>query len=177
MTPAHDILYLGCGDKENREEPGLRIDVSPATKPDILHDLNQFPWPLPANVFKKIVCHDVLEHLENLIRVMEEIHRIAKPGAIISITLPHFSSSNSYTDPTHRHHLGIFSFDYFCDQNQWGFYTPVRFKKIRSEIHFHPNLINKIIWRIAKKNPKLYEERLTWMFPAWFVSFELEVIK
>jgi hypothetical protein len=108
---------------------------------------------------------------------MEEIHRVARAGAKVYIATPHFSCANSYTDPTHRHHLGFFSFDYFTGQNQWDFYTKVRFRKVNAALIFYPKLKNKLIWRIANKWPAFYEEHLTWIFPAWFMSLELEVIK
>ena len=42
-------------------------------------------------------------------------------------------------------------------------------------IHFHPSLVNKLIWRCANRWPHVYERRWAWMFPAWFMSFRLEV--
>jgi hypothetical protein len=109
---------------------------------------------------------------------MEEIHRVGRPGAIVRIVTPHFSAANSYTDPTHRQHLGLFSFDYFVDgANEWGFYTRARFAKKRAHLYFYPTLLNKIVWRLAQRWPKAYEQRFAWIFPAWFMSFELEVIK
>lgn len=35
----------------------------------------------------------------------------------------------------------------------------------------------KLIWRIANRYPQAYERRWAWLFPAWFLSFELEVIQ
>lgn len=169
-------LYLGAG-KEEREAGAVTIDIRDAVQPDIVHDLNKFPWPLEDGIFNEIICHDVLEHLDDLVKVMEEIHRVSLPGAVIRIQMPHYSSHNSFTDPTHKLHLGLFSFDYFTGQNQWDFYTKVRFKKLKAELWFYPSLINKIIWRIAKKAPLYYEKKLAWIFPAWFMSIDLVVVK
>ena len=46
-------------------------------------------------------------------RAMREVQRIAKPDAEVIIVTPHYSSPDSYTDPTHLHHLGLHTFDYF----------------------------------------------------------------
>ena len=127
--------------------------------------------------FDAVVMMDVIEHLENIVHVMEEIYRVGKGGGEVHITTPHYSCSNSYTDPTHKHHLGFFSFDYFTGENQWGFYSKIRFRKKRSFLLFHPNPGNKIIWRIANRWPKFYEEHLAWIFPAWAMSFDLEILK
>jgi hypothetical protein len=37
--------------------------------------------------------------------------------------------------------------------------------------------VNKIIHRLAKRWPARYERGWAWIFPAWFMWYELEVIK
>jgi hypothetical protein len=44
---------------------------------------------------------------------MAEVHRIAQPGAEVIIVTPHYSSADSYINPTHLFHLAVHSFDYF----------------------------------------------------------------
>jgi len=46
----------------------------------VVHDLNTFPWPLPDSEFDFINCQDVTEHLDNINRVMEVIHRTRSRG-------------------------------------------------------------------------------------------------
>ncbi len=76
-----------------------------------------------------------------------------------------------------RSRTSVRSFDYFTGDNEFGFYTDRRFRKSRAEIVFSPTLMNKIIWRLARRFPAEYERRWAWIFPAWFVYFELIVIK
>lgn len=169
-------LNLGSG-RDSSISGAVTVDIRPATSPDVVHDLNVFPWPLDDEAFDVVYCKDVLEHLDDLVKVMEEIHRVSRPGAVVHITTPHFSCANSFTDPTHRHHFGLRSFDYFTGQNQWDFYTTVRFRKVRAELIFHPKLKNKLVRRVANRYPAFYEEHLAWIFPAWFMGFELAVVK
>src|SRR5437870_4036144 len=96
---APEVLNLGCGRK--RMEHAINLDMVPDTHPDIVHDLNLTPWPFADNTFKSIHAWDVIEHLDDTVRTMEEIHRISRNGAHIHVTVPHFSSSNAFTDPTH----------------------------------------------------------------------------
>jgi predicted SAM-dependent methyltransferase len=170
------ILDLGAG-KNKAHKDAITVDIVASTQPDILHDLNIFPYPFEDNSFDQIYCNDVIEHLRDIVKVMEEIHRIAKNGAKLTITTPHFSCSNSYTDPTHIFHLGYFSFDYFTGENKQDFYTEVRFRKINITLVFYPKYKNWLISRIARRRPRFYEEHLAWIFPAWFLIFELEVVK
>lgn len=168
-------LNLGCGINKSIAD-AVTIDINPLSNADIIHDLNKFPWPFSDNEFDVIYCMDVLEHLDDVVKVMEEIHRIAKPHATVNITVPHFSCVNAYTDPTHKHFFSLFSFDYFTGQNQYDFYTKVRFNK-KIQLIFYPTFLNKLIWRIANRYPQFYERYLVWIFPAWFISVKLEVIK
>lgn len=172
----HEVLNLGCGRK--RVEGAVNVDVTPRANPDLVHDLNQRPWPLPADHFREVLAHDVLEHLDDVVAALEEIHRVSRDGAVVRITLPHFSCANAFTDPTHRHHFGRHSFACFTDgDDEHSYYTRARFRERALEIVFHPSLLNKLVWRLANRFPAAYERRWAWVFPAWFLSVELEVVK
>lgn len=155
----------------------VNVDISPDVGADVVHDLASIPWPLPSDTFREVQAFDVIEHLDDILRSMEEIHRVCKPGARVHITVPHFSSANAFTDPTHRHQFSCFSFDYFGDAHGLAFYSKARFARRRVEIVFYPSLANKIVRRLANRKPAAYERRWAWMFPAWFLSIELEALK
>jgi SAM-dependent methyltransferase len=173
MTSA--VLNVGCGRKKL---PGaVNLDITTATDPDVVHDLNVRPWPFPDSRFAEVHANDVIEHLDNLLGVMDELHRVCRHGARIQITVPHFSSPNAFTDPTHRHYFGWFSFDYFTGEHEHNYYTRSRFHMAKRRMIFHPTLSNKLVHRLANRYPARYERAWAWSFPAWFLSFELEVIK
>jgi SAM-dependent methyltransferase len=166
-------LNLGCGLKLRPD--CLNVDLR--GQPDIVWDLNRRPYPLPRDYFEYIYALDVVEHLYSVADFMEEAHSLLAPGGVIEITTPHFSCSNSFTDPTHRHHLGYFSFDYFTDASQWSFYTAVRFEITQRLLVFHSGLLDRLVARLANRNPEFYERRLTWLRPAWFLIFKLRAVK
>jgi SAM-dependent methyltransferase len=172
---ARCVLNLGCG--RERREDAINLDRVAEVNPDVVHDLNEVPWPFEENQFAEVQARDILEHCVDLLATMEEIHRVCRNGAIVQITTPHFSCANSFTDPTHRQHLGYFSFDYFTGEHQFGFYTQKRFRRRSTQIVFYPTFLNKLVWRLANRYPESYESRWAWMFPAWFLSVELEVVK
>lgn len=169
------VLNLGSGNKYMAG--AVNIDITPATNPDLVHNLNCLPWPLPDSHFREVHAFDVLEHLTDLVAVMEEIHRVCEDGALVRITTPHFSSANSYTDLTHRHHFGYFSLDHFTGESHNDFYTDRRFHMVSRNLIFRPSLVNKIVWRMAQRRPEVYERSWAWAFPAWFLYFELAVVK
>ena len=178
--PARDpvertILNLGSG--RDRMEDAVNLDVTPDTSPDVVHDLNRRPWPFPDNRFRIVHAKDVIEHLDDVAATMAEIHRVCAPGATVSIVVPHFSSDNAYMDPTHRHYFSAFTFDYFSDGHPLNFYTRARFRPTSVQIVFRPSLVNKFVWRLARRFPRAYEQRWAWIFPAWFLAVELEAVK
>ena len=170
-----EILNLGCG--RRHMDGAVNLDVTSATSPDVVHDLNVRPWPFADDTFRRVVALDVVEHLDDVIATMEEIHRVCRDGALVEITVPHFSCGNAFTDPTHRHYFGAQSFHYVTGEHNFSFYTAARFKRRRAQIVFRGSLLNKLIHRLANRYPEGYEARWAWMFPAWFLSFELEVLK
>ena len=162
-------------------EPGaIGIDISPESKADVVWNLNQFPWPLPEAAFSRIYMSHIIEHLEDVIAAMREIHRLAQPGADLYIVTPHYSSHNSYTDPTHRRFFGYHSFDYLADAGDFNFYTPVRFRIVERQIRFYwinntrRRVEGRLLTWLINRVPLLYERFLCWMLPANEVYFELE---
>jgi SAM-dependent methyltransferase len=171
------ILSVGCGMRDSDPDV-IRLDISPEVKPDVVWNLNDFPYPFEDSLFTEIECLDVIEHLADIPRVMGDFHRVLKPNGVLKITTPHYSSANSYRDPTHRWHLSRFSFDYFCGGHDLSYYSSAKYREKIGNIQFQGGrLTRSIVSRLANRFPETYEQRFAWMFPAWFLYFELEVIK
>ena len=131
LPPGGPILTLdvGCG---IRKQPGaIGIDRNPASRPDVLVDLDKFPYPFADNSFDRITAIHVIEHLSDVIGSMEEFHRLLRPGGTLRIETPHYTDYSSFCDPTHKNHLNSFSFRYF-GQNHGGFgyYSQAHFREI-----------------------------------------------
>jgi SAM-dependent methyltransferase len=168
-------LNLGCGRK--RREGWLNVDRAVQVVPDLVWDLDRFPYPLPESHFERIFAGDIVEHLEDIPAFMREAHRLLVAGGMLEITTPHFSCANSYTDPTHRHHLGYFSFDYFTRGHDLDYYADARFALVERQIVFPQTPLNRLIGRISNRYPAAYERRYAWIFPAWFLMVRLTALK
>jgi hypothetical protein len=173
--PFPRTLNIGCGRK--RIDGALNVDISTSVAPDLILDATVRPWPLPDNWFQEVHAYDVVEHIPDVLAFFEELHRVCAHDAVIHITVPHFSSSNAFTDPTHRHYFGVKSFDYFTGEHQHDHYTSVRFRKESVDVVFEPSLLNKAVWRVAQRYTERWEGRWAWMFPAWFISARLRAVK
>ena len=82
-----------------------------------------------------------------------------------------------YTDPTHRHHLGYRSFDYFTEDHALRYYSAARFRISQRILRFHGGVLDAIVRRIAARWPDFYEHRLAWVLPAFYLEFELTADK
>lgn len=104
-------LSVGAGAKD-REEGFVTIDV--AGDPDVCHDITQTPWPFPADHFRGVKAHHILEHIERkfFVPVMNEIWRVLEPDGRAWIELPVFPTEDAVSDPTHLSFYTSGTFDY-----------------------------------------------------------------
>jgi len=131
------VINLGCNG--SRIPGSIGVDVIPRAKTvDIVHDLNTYPYPFKGNYADEIHLYHVLEHLDNSIETIEEIYRILKPGGILYLRVPHFSSLYAWGDITHKKAFSIYAFDIFDanrDYKEWG-YTNARFEILTRRIRY-----------------------------------------
>jgi SAM-dependent methyltransferase len=130
-----DVLNIGCG---NRIVKGaIHLDLTKhRPEVDMVHDLNILPWPFEDASFDKIIALAVLEHLDiDLVKSLNECHRILRPGGQVVLKLPLQSGFNAYDDPTHRWFFTLKSLDQFCPGTKRGkdysFYTTLKWKYIK----------------------------------------------
>lgn len=124
-------LDLGCGIRKKTGYIGVDRVLTAAT--DVVADVEK-GLPFKDDSFQFVWINHVLEHVGDLVRVMEEIWRVAAPGAIVEVRGPHFSSpSVVWGDPTHRRALSYSVFFCFTPEAQW-YYTHARFDIMRCQL-------------------------------------------
>jgi SAM-dependent methyltransferase len=171
------ILDVGCGTRKI-ESSAVGIDVHPRSAADIIWDLDDFPWPLDNQAFDRIYMSHIIEHVRDVTRTMAEVHRVARDRADVFVVTPHFSSHNSYTDPTHLRHLAARSFQYFTGEDFATFGgSDVRFTVEQTELMFGKNFFLDGIGRLlARRNLEWYERHAAWVFPAQDIRCHLRVV-
>lgn len=116
------IVNLGCG--TTRIPGSIGVDIVKIKKyVDRVHDLDKTPYPFVINSVDEIHMYHVLEHLHDPLEKMEEIFRILKPGGILYLRVPHFSSMGAFSDITHIRPFGYTSFDYLDPGDSHHFYS------------------------------------------------------
>lgn len=176
MSQQKKILDLGCGNK--KREGAIGVDFNDRTAADIVHNLNKFPYPFDDNSIDEVYIDNTLEHLDDVMKVMEEIHRICKPGALIKVIVPYFRSKWASIDPTHKHFFTVESFCYFdpnhfvCKQYD---YTLARF--LPEKTVFNELMSCRFTKRVAKwfadRWPVRYEYYFSHFYPMDEITYYL----
>ena len=124
-------LNLGSG--EFPKTGFVNVDYFARIKPDVIHDLNVFPYPFQDNEFDFIEARHVLEHLKDPFGVMRELHRITKPGGKILIKVPHFS--RGFAHPEHTRGFDVY-FPFFFNPEFSGGYQGVHFNVLKLKLRW-----------------------------------------
>lgn len=179
MVANNRTLDVGCG--INKLAGAIGIDRNPRTRADVLCDLDHFPYPFRDSSFERLQAIHVIEHLSDVIRSMEEFHRLVRAGGTVFLATPHYTDFSSFCDPTHRWHLNSFSFRYFGqDDAGFGYYSTARFreKKVRLRL--------LALWRYlgfeflvnhSLRFRRFWEHYLCYVVRGKVMEFEFEVVK
>lgn len=184
-TAGHRILDIGCG--ANKVAGAVGMDVNPRTAADVVHDLDDLPYPFADDAFDEVIGRHVIEHVQNPMAVMCELHRITRAGGTVKLLAPHWTNPDFATDLTHRNHLNSYSFrNFLADRAVFDFYTEARFKQRACRVtllnlwkltglEYLINLDNRHPrWRFIRK---FWEQYLNAVVRGKEIYFELEVVK
>ena len=169
------IVNLGCGKDKKPEEIGVDIMAGPNV--DVVADLNIYPMPFEDNSVDIIRSSHCFEHLNNLVALMEDIHRILKPGGLLEFTVPHVSNIDYYRDPTHIRPFTLGTMDYFVKGQQPFKYTNVEFEYLKKVLTFGGGLRGKIGELLAWLSVRRYEKYYCWKYPCYEIHYKLRALK
>ena len=110
-------LNIGCG--RDIRQGWVNLDRFDGPGVDVVADLETEPLPFPGDHFDELYMSHVIEHISNVLPMMEELYRVAKPGAELVIRCPHGSSDDADEDPTHVRRMFHGSFLAFAQPYFW----------------------------------------------------------
>ncbi|MCK9532298.1 MAG: methyltransferase domain-containing protein [Gammaproteobacteria bacterium] len=169
------IINLGCG---NKKEPGeVGVDIIPTPEVDIVADLNKYPLPFADNSVDIVRSSHCFEHLDDLVALMEDIHRMLKPGGILEFTVPHVSNIEFFRDPTHKHAFTLGTMDYFVRGIKPITYTNIEFEYLSRKLAFGKGLRGKIGSFLASLSERRYEKYYCWKYPCTEIVYRLRALK
>jgi len=115
-------LNVGCGKDIREGADWLNLDSVALPGVDIVHDLETCATdriPQPDDSIEEFLLAHIIEHIRNVLPMMQELHRVAVPGAKMLIRCPYGSSDDAFEDPTHVRPYFLNSFGYFSQPFYW----------------------------------------------------------
>lgn len=117
-------IDLGCGRMKGDGFIGVDIiqlfDGHNKEMVDVVLDIEKDAWPWADDSVTEIRAYSVLEHLDDLKRVLNECWRVLKPGAVLRGSVPICGTHSHWKDPTHKRCFVNATFDYFTGKSDWN---------------------------------------------------------
>lgn len=113
-------LHVGCG--RNILQGWINLDLVALPGVDIVADLDDCKntqLTLSRDSIEEFFVSHVIEHINNPLEMMQELHRVAKPNAKAVFRCPYGSSDEAFEDPTHVRQYFLSSFGYFSQPFYW----------------------------------------------------------
>lgn len=127
-------LDIGCG--AAKQDGFVGMDMRDLPEVDIVHNVTEFPWPLPDESVVRALASHLVEHIPphnfTFVNFMNEVWRVMKPGGDFIISCPHGRSEGYLQDPTHCNP---------CNETTWLYFDPKEHKT------------NGLLWSIYKPKP------------------------
>jgi len=105
-------LDVGCG--KNLRDGHIGIDKSSLSDAYFIIDVEKEHLPYGDFTVDSIYCSHTLEHIEDIIFVMNEFWRVLKWEGTIEIHVPHVDCELAWQDPTHKRYFNEHSWKFFC---------------------------------------------------------------
>ncbi len=164
MTTRH--LDLGCGAVPRNpygcdEAHGIDIELPAGIDARWFRRANLAvePIPHPDSSFDSVSAFDFLEHVPRVlatpdgrgtrlpfIELMNEVHRVLKPGGRFYAVTPAYPARQAFEDPTHVNIIARGTWEYFCGTSPgagiYGFRGA--FEKLRNEWAMHPEALSPL---------------------------------
>jgi SAM-dependent methyltransferase len=185
------ILDIGCGKNKYKstspDDVVIGLDSRKNTAADIVCDIEK-GLPFAESSIDKVVTFHALEHLRDLVGVMEEIWRVSKLGSEVWINVPYWVASGAHSDPTHVRFFTYNTFDYFEPDFYYDHYSNAQFRIKSKRIMFVGDSLPEKYKRIKALggfltyliniSPMLYQSTfLVYLCPAKEIYYRLECVK
>jgi ubiquinone/menaquinone biosynthesis C-methylase UbiE len=168
------VLDVGCGSSKRAGATGMdKLDLPGV---DVVHDMEDLPWPIEDDSFDEVQCIHVLEHVADISGVMDELYRITRPRGRVRIIVPYFARYSAFKDPTHRRFCTYESFNYFVEseKERSRHYSRNAFRYVSRDLHFRGGFSGRLGAWIFRRSRRAYERRWAHRYPARTLEVVLE---
>jgi len=110
------IADIGCGNHKQVEE-GIGVDRLFCGPVEVIADLEE-GLPFADCSLDHIFAVHVLEHVVNLVPLMNDIHRVLREDGVLHVMAPYWRHSVAVADPTHVRFFAPETFRVFCERRE-----------------------------------------------------------
>ncbi|MBI3576824.1 class I SAM-dependent methyltransferase [Candidatus Gottesmanbacteria bacterium] len=138
------ILNLGSGTYPMAH--AINVDIQKTAGVDMAIDLTRFPWKWKNDSVDGIYMIHVLEHFEDIKKVISECHRMLKKGGFLFLAVPHSSAAGGIGCIGHYRTFSYYTFnDYLC--RDFYLFKKTLFRSVHQRIIWlHPtNVLERAI--------------------------------
>lgn len=180
-------LDLGCG-RQKRGEEYIGVDALDIEGVDLVGDVLEVLAAIPDGVIEEVFASHFLEHVDDVEGLLLEIARVVRVGGKVEIVVPHFSNAYFYSDLTHLHPFGLYSFAYLLPDSpfrrqvpSYGTTVPFGLDSVRLEfksprpffVRYALKRTIQIVVNLSRWSQEFYEENLAFVLPCYQIRFEL----
>lgn len=116
----------------------INIDIS--DNAELVLDVSSSILPFDDNSIDVVFSHHTLEHVQNYLFCLSEIHRVLRHGGMFLLGVPYVTLTEyNLVNPYHLHHFNEHSFDFFDSDLLKGSAVEgnnIEFKKIFHRFHY-----------------------------------------
>lgn len=154
MTSRSVVIDLGCG--SNKVADAWGFDCRPGPGVNVIANI-EMGLPIRSDSVDVVWVRHVLEHVRDLIGLMEELSRICRSGGRVEIAVPYYTSRGAFRDPTHVRYMTEDTFQYFEPPTDYGIRTQFRIGRItydmRKPFRWLPSYLQKrcrrYLWNVV----------------------------
>jgi hypothetical protein len=151
----------------------VNLDSQPLPGVDLVFDLETCrhkPIPLDHDCVDQFLVSHIAEHIVDVLPMMQELHRVAAPGAQCEIRVPYGGHDRAWEDQTHVRAYYEGSFGYFSqphyhssDYGYRGDWRTDRIIFIAKKNHFDDDVTTEVALDAIRTFRNLAEELVVYM--------------
>jgi len=157
----------------------INVDIKYFSGIDIICNIDGVLLPFKDCSFDEILVDHTLNHIDNMMNLMEEIHRVGIAGAKVLISEPYYRYEGAFQDPTHKHFFAERTFEIFCENYEYNYYTKARFEVVSVKLSITHKTKTKSLAKKIMKIPIPFRRILNnflWNLYSE-IHYELKVLK